>query len=70
MPHDWATTLYSNSKGSGVDTNTMESMLYQMAAKTEQVINTVASELPMSFPAFISEPIFERMHRYSQRLLS
>jgi len=60
----------ATAKEVGFDTNTMESMLYQMAAKTEQVINMVASELPMSFPAFISEPIFEGMHRYSQRLLS
>ncbi|SNY58636.1 HipA-like C-terminal domain-containing protein [Arsukibacterium tuosuense] len=47
----------------------MERILHEMGSMTESVIHKVISELPTGFPTFISEPIFDGMRRYSQRLL-
>ena len=53
----------------GFPLSSMERILHEMATMTESVINKVTSELPTGFPTFISEPIFDGMRRYSQRLL-
>jgi serine/threonine-protein kinase HipA len=54
----------------GFPLSSMERILHEMGSITADVINKVADELPAGFPGFIAEPIFEGMHRYSQRLLS
>jgi len=54
----------------GFPLSSMERILHEMGSMTADVINKVAGELPTGFPSFIAEPIFEGMHRYSQRLLS
>ncbi|MDP4530389.1 type II toxin-antitoxin system HipA family toxin [Alkalimonas delamerensis] len=53
----------------GFPQSTMEQILHDMGTRTAAVINQVAAELPADFPGFIADPIFEGMHRYSQRLL-
>ena len=54
----------------GFSGEAMNKILDDMAARTEQVIEDVATKLPHSFPTFISEPIFEGMRKYSQRLVT
>ena len=54
----------------GFPLSSMERILHEMGSMTADVINKVTGELPAGFPSFIAEPIFEGMHRYSQRLLS
>lgn len=54
----------------GFPLSSMEQILYEMGSMTEAVITQVAAELPTDFPSFITDPIFEGMRRYSQRLLS
>lgn len=60
----------NTAKEVGFPLSCMEQILHDMGSMAADVINKVADELPAGFPGFIAEPIFEGMHRYSQRLLS
>jgi serine/threonine-protein kinase HipA len=60
----------NTAKEVGFAANAMDLIIQSMAAATEQVITHVEKELPTDFPAFISEPIFEGMRRYSKRILT
>ncbi|RUO24332.1 serine/threonine protein kinase [Aliidiomarina minuta] len=63
------THFLATAKEVGFSEDSMNDMLDDMASKTEQVINRVAANLPKDFPAFISEPIFQGMRKFSERLL-
>lgn len=63
------THFLATAKEVGFSEDSMNDMLDDMASKTEQVINRVAATLPKDFPAFISEPIFQGMRKFSERLL-
>lgn len=54
----------------GFSTSAMNEILDEMAALTETVIQNVTDALPTGFPNTISDPIFEGMRRYAQRLVS
>lgn len=59
----------TTAKEVGFATDAMAQILQSMAGATDQVIAKVEKALPADFPGFISEPIFEGMRRYSQRIL-
>lgn len=59
----------ATAKDVGFRETTMNSILDEMASKTERVISYVAGQLPPEFPAFIAEPIFAGMRKMSERLL-
>lgn len=52
----------------GFSEDSMNGILDEIAARTEDVIQKVASELPATFPSFIADPIFDGMRRHVQRL--
>lgn len=58
----------ATAKEVGFSENTMNKILDEMTLATEGVINKVAKDLPENFPAFISDPIFSGMRKYSERL--
>ncbi|MFC0446099.1 type II toxin-antitoxin system HipA family toxin [Pseudidiomarina halophila] len=58
----------ATAKDVGFSEDSMNGILDEMAARTEDVIQKVASELPATFPGFIADPIFDGMRRHAQRL--